>query len=238
MNARKRQIPKNRVGKMGRAVVVTVFCFLFVLPGACFSPQPLAKQANDLAALRQAGLMKDRSQVPALLAALKNPNDPFEHSATISALHALAQIGATEALPAINTLTSASHDASLVNFAAAAKARVLAESGAQAIKDPQARVRAKLAALYHQAGLTPDALNLAAKEYQARVSTPGEPVPLGVCVMREAADVLYQEGVASSGVEAAPPDYSLDPASALKVRLAGLSPQPSCTMIDDFTNRA
>jgi len=226
MDTNKRQMPKNQVGKIRGAVVVTALLwFLLALPGACFSPQPSAKQADDLAALHQAGLNKDRSQVPALLAALKNPDDPIKRSYAFVALHALAQMGATEALPAINALLATSHDTGLVNYAITAKARLLAESGAQAIKDPKVRAQVKLAMLYQQTGLTPNALNAAAKEYQVFVGTPGTPVPIGVCLMREAADVLYQEGVASSAVEAAPPDYSLDPASALKVRMAPLSPK-------------
>ena len=198
------------------------------------SIEPTDKQANELAGLRQAGLNKDRTQVPALLAALKNPPERFY---TFTALHTLAQVGATEALPAVNSLLATSHDIDLVNYAVVAKARLLAESSAQAVKDPKVRARAKLAALYQGTSLTPEALNGAAKVYQVYASTPGEPTPVGVYVMREAADILYQEGVASSAVETAPPDYSLDPASALKVRLAPFSHQERvATIIDELAS--
>lgn len=239
METNNRQAFRHLIGKMGAVSGATIlFCLLAVGPGICFSPQPSAKEANDMAALHRAGLTRDRSHLPALLAALKNPDDPIKRSYAFVALHALAQMGVTEALPAISTLLATSHNVSLVNFAIAAKARILAESGAQAVKDPQARARAKLAALYQQTKLTPDTLNQAAKEYQVYASTPGTPVPLGVCVMREAADVLYQEGVASSVVEAAPPDYSLDPASALKVQMAPLSPQARiATLVEQLAHR-
>jgi len=202
--------------------LAALFCLLAATSGMCMGPHPDKKQANELTIFRKAGLTKDRSLASALIIALKNPPERFY---TFVALHALAQMGATEALPAINALLATSHDTGLVNYAITAKARLLAESGAQAIKDPKVRAQVKLAMLYQQTGLTPNALNAAAKEYQVFVGTPGTPVPIGVCLMREAADVLYQEGVASSAVEAAPPDYSLDPASALKVRMAPLSPK-------------
>lgn len=214
----------------GISLTTALLWLLATTSGVCMSPQPTAKQANELAGFRQAGLTKDHSQVPALLAALKNPPERFY---TFNALHTLAQIGATEALPAVNSLLATSHDIDLVNYAVAAKARILAESGAQAVKDPKARARAKLAALYQGTSLTPEALNGAAKVYQVYASTPGEPTPIGVYVMREAADILYQEGVASSMVETTPPDYLLDPASALKVRLAPLSHQNRVTTIID-----
>ena len=63
-----------------------LFWCLLALPGVCFSPQPSAKQAGDLAALHQAGLDRNRSQLPALLTALKKPNDPFERLSTLAAL--------------------------------------------------------------------------------------------------------------------------------------------------------
>ena len=215
--------PTRKMSTMLAMAIVPML--LIVVPGICVSPQPSAKQASEMAAFHQAGLNKNRVQLPALLAALQKPQDPTERSSTFIVLHALAQMGATEALPAINALTSTSRDVSLVNFAAAAKARLLAESGAQAVKDPKARARAEIAALYRQTKLTPDALTQDARYYQAHTGDPGEPVPVGVCLMREAADVLYQAGVASSAVEATPPDYSLDPASALKVQMAPLSPK-------------
>ena len=207
---------------------------LIASPGACISPQPNDKQAKELDGFHKAGLKKDRTQLPALLAALKNPPERFYMFTT---LHTLAQLGATEALPAIDSLLATSHDISLVNFAAAAKARLLAESSTQAIKDPKARVQAKLAALYQQAKLTPAMLNLDASYYQAHIGNPGEPVPVGVCLMREAADVLYQEGMASSAVEAAPPDYTLDPASGLKMQMAPLSPKARiATLVEQLAN--
>ena len=238
MNTNKRRMPKSQIGKIRGAVVVTAFFWsLLALPGVCMTPQPSAKEADGMAALHQAGLNRDRAHLPALLAALQKPDDPIKRSYAFVALHALARMGATEALPAIDSLTSTSHDISLVNFAAAAKARLLAESGAQAVKDPQARARAKLATLYQQTKLTPDALTQDAKYYQAHIGNPGEPVPLGVCLMREAADVLYQEGVASSAVEAAPPDYSLDPASALKAQMAPLSPKGrTAALVEQLAN--
>ena len=211
--------------------LAVLFWLLGAGPGVCMSPQPSAKEADMMAALHQAGLNKDRAQLPALLAALQKPDDPIKRSYAFVALHGLAQMGATEALPAIGTLLTTSHDTSLVNFAAASKARILAENGAQAIKDPKVRAQAKLAALYQQTKLTPDALNLDARYYQAHIGNPGEPVPVGVCLMREAADVLYQEGVASASLEVAPPDYSLDPAAALKVQMAPLSPKARVSVL-------
>lgn len=130
--------------RMGRAIVATVLCALLIGgPGVCMSPQPTAKEGNELARFRQAGLTKDRSQIPALLATLRNPPERF---CAFTSLHTLAQLGATEALPAVNSLLATSRDIDLVNSATAAKARVLAESGAQTVKDPKAR--ANLATLY------------------------------------------------------------------------------------------
>ena len=109
------------------------------------------------------------------------PGRTCHRSYAFVALYALAQIGVTEALPAVDSLLATSPDIGSVNYAVAAKARLLAENDAQAIKDPKARAQAKIAALYQRAGLTPDAFNRAAKEYQLYASTPGRPMLAGAC---------------------------------------------------------
>ncbi len=122
--------------------------------------RPEAEDDIALAVLQRSGLSRDRSQVPNLIAALKAPNHP---AYPYVALHSLAQLGATEALPAFSDYVSDtgpySSDADLRNFAIVSKARLLAESSCVNITDGKEQAKTKVRRFYQELGITAADIN-------------------------------------------------------------------------------
>lgn len=153
----------------------------------------------------------------------------------MTALHAAAQLGATEALSAIDAILQ-KDDQTVSPYAKVAKARLLAEDSTKAIGNRAARAAVKIQRLYAELGLSPADLNAGLTAYQAplhpdasgrfSVSTRPRPVPVEVYAMREIADMVYQGAYADyaslPGVIGVnfPSDYP----SGLKLRLASLPP--------------
>jgi hypothetical protein len=112
---------------------------------------------NTLAAFGDAGRDGDFSQVPAILRALQDP----PHTAFVHAgLHALAQLGAGEALPLFER-SVAEDDPERSRFALAARARLLAEVQGQPLSPGPARAQAKVRRFFRELDTTRAALNAA-----------------------------------------------------------------------------
>lgn len=80
----------------------------------------------QLADMRSAAIRGDRTQIPAMIKAL-DPGMTQYHIRT--ALRALSELQATEALPAIDAVISRNKGTTLAGFARVVKARIMAESG-------------------------------------------------------------------------------------------------------------
>jgi len=201
---------------------------------------PEAEDAIALAALRRAGLSRDRSQVPSLIAALRAPNHP---TYPYVALHSLAQLGATEALPAFSDYVSDtgafSSDADLRNFALVSRARLLAESSCVNISDSKEQAKTKVRRFYQELGITAADIN---SRPLTQVSSPlaqgaqgggffASSVPpihtVTSQVLRELSDMVYQDQYQdfSTLPEVTQVDFSREPSCALKMRFAPLSHQ-------------
>lgn len=198
--------------------------------------------SNQIDDFQQAGFHRDRSLVPAMILALKNPP---HIGYTYSTIHALAQIGDTEALPVVESYaqderTDAEAGDDLRNFSKAARARLLAENEAQSITDSKAASTAKVRRFYQELGMTPADLNDALVAYypplvprapsQGRhsfVSLPSDSAPshpVGVYAVRELADMMYHGDYKDAGSlpEVSQVNFASDYPAALKMRLAAL----------------
>lgn len=195
--------------------------------------------------MRLAGLRGDRTQIPAMIVALKNPPHDAYYKVT---LHALAQLGATDALHTINALIDTSlveHDLDLNSFARAARARLVAENSAKDVKPKAAQAAAKVERFYVELGTTPADLNAsisvshyAVQHWDAADFAPS--LSWQVYAMRELADMVYQGPYAdyASLPGVARVKFSLDDMAALKVRVAALTPgQRITTLMEDLSHR-
>jgi len=221
------------------ALAISLILLAFILSGSeCvrgFTSALLPKDHDRAAQLRQAGIRGDVSQVPALIDALKENHPVFKKTA----LHALAQIGAADALPAIDAALQNTVDQDIINFARVEKARLIAENGASNIADTRGQAVARVNLFYQNLGLTSATLNAAVTAYQSKTGNEHISVPVEVYAMREFADIIYHGSYKDyvSMPEVATINFSLDPASALKMRLAPLSQKDRIAMlIHDLAN--
>lgn len=147
-------------------------------------------EMQKIAALRQAGIKADASQVPLLLEALKKPQPEYQYAA----IHALSQIGATESLPVFDSLlASRGTDADLRNFLQVARARLVAESSAKGIADANKRAQFKMQTLLAEANVSVAQLNDApARKEQLRTDNEAAK-PVTLYVLRELADMIYRK---------------------------------------------
>lgn len=198
-----------------------------------------------MAEMRLAGLRGDRSQIPAMIAALKDPPHDAYYKVT---LHALAQLGAADALPTVNTVISTSlaeHDLDLNSFARAARARLIAENSVRDMKPKAAQAAAKVERFYVELGMTPAYLNasISASHYAVEhwdAADFAPPLSWQVYAMRELADMAYVGPYAdyASLPGVALVKFSLDALAALKVRVAALTPgQRISTLMEDLSHR-
>lgn len=184
-------------------------------------------EERQINAMRPAGLHGDRSQIPVMIAVLEAPSHP--HPLVMkTALHALSRLGATEAVPAIDTLISNEGNSDVGNYARIAKARLLAESSTKGVTNSSTRAAAKMDRFYKETELTSAALNSAIERYHQHLHEKriGNADSLNeVYAMREIADMVY-EGVfkdyhALAGVSQI--NFQLDLPSSLKMWLAPLA---------------
>ena len=219
-----------------------------------------------LARMRQAGLHGDRSQIPYMVEAFQNPvsddNDVSYHI-RLSLLRPLAQLGATEALPALDdviqsdplrplpgqTYADSWENGQIIALSKAVKARILAQSSAQGAADDKARASAEVKCFFQELGQTPESLNAAVAAYQLKNQQHYEAagrnpdyrhdaVPVEVFAVRELADMAYRDryrGFASLP-DVARVDFRQDAGAALKARLAPLPrEQRVTTLVDEIS---
>lgn len=210
-------------------------------------PQPVLPQDQDEPArLHMSGLHGDRTQIPAMIAALQKPQPNWAYSCP--ALHALSRMGATEALPAITQLIQSKNYPIISREAEVAKARLLAEDSTKGLSGGS-QAKAKIEGFYSNLGLTSDDINTRVEVYQSDLSQQLKAnmydgtllKPLELFAMEEIADMVYHGSYSDyaslSGV--ARLNFESDDASALKIRLAPLTqPQRLTTLIDELANDA
>ncbi|MDQ2686277.1 MAG: hypothetical protein M3Y28_00245 [Armatimonadota bacterium] len=201
-------------------------------------PAPRGQDARNIAALHRAGLKGDRSQVPQLIAALK---DATHLDYRYAALHALAQMGARDALPQFEALRPKSimlqsADPDLSNYAEAARARLLAESSTQAISNPNQRAQSKLHKFLVESGLDIPGLNTALTAQERLRADREGTLPMRIYALRELADMIYQDRdqALAKEVQAQGIRFDQDAPSALKVDLASLPTQERVNRIVEY----
>lgn len=201
-------------------------------PQYAYSGHLQSKDANTIAAIRQAGIQGDQSKIPMIIEAVKKP---AHKTYVYTCLHSLAQLGAIEALSTIDSMVQTIQDQDIRNFAKVTRARVLAEDSAKFIVDNKAKASVKVKSIYKELAMTPATLNAALLAFHAPkvdeqgrtyISVGGKDIhPIELYVMRELADLIYGGGYKNFAdlPEVNQVDFQQDYASALKVRLAPLS---------------
>ena len=207
-----------------------------------FASSPTQDEMRLLPAIHAAGLTGDHSQVPVIVASLGTLSDPFYYA---EPLQALARLGATEALPAIDAVIQDNKNQDTTNYAVAARARLVAEAAVSGLPDGPVKAAVKIARFYQELGLTPAQLNQAEAQYQPqrthRLPSGGPvPAPVGVAAVRQIADMVYHgnygDYAALPGV--AQVDFTPDYGAALKMRLAPLTQQQRIsTMIQEMMGK-
>lgn len=183
---------------------------------------PDVNRLPTIQATRRAGLTGDRSKIPLMIETLRQQKIFQE---VFPALHSLAQLGATEGLPAMDALTRRDTiDFETHGFALVSRARLVAEAEARGIVDPVQQANVRVRTFYREIGLTPAQINSGTEAFN-RVPMSGAATPLEVFALRELADMLYMGPYAAyvsvPGIAAI--QFTLDYPATLKVKLAGLS---------------
>lgn len=228
-------------------VSLAVACLLLTPSGMC---GPIydglsVNETESLAKIRVAGLRQDRSQIPDIIATLNKPPHGVFMTA---AMQALARMGATEGLDAVEKRIPASltpkqlsmtdpRAIEVINYARVARARLLAESAAKPIVGKDAQAAAKIARFYAELKLTPADLNAAVPPLDQKPALGFINTPLEVYAMREIADMVYHGSYASFAAlpGVAQVHFSQYGPAALKMRLAALSQsQRMNTMIEEL----
>ena len=203
---------------------------------------PIAETSGQrearIAAMRTAGLKGDRSQIPSLLTVLKDKKDTVY---ILPALHVLAQLGAQEALPAIEEVISDPSNGERHRiYAQVVRARLLAERDVKSIDDPDQRARMKLRRFLDALTLDVEQLSQAqAKQKALRMRRRGFTI-IEIHSLRELADMIYKEkdtalrdAAYDLGI-----DFAQDAPAALKVRVAPLSQQTRVKeLIEELADR-
>ncbi len=167
-------------------------------------------------------------------------------------LHALAQLGAVEALPLVDRSVEERYEDES-NFAQAARARLIAEASGSEIPAAEGHAGVKVRAFFRELDRTHTTLNAdlyafrhpaaALNERGQRffISTTGPTTqPVAIYALRQLADMVYHGEFARYAVL---PDVVLthfreDYGSALKMRLAPLSrPERLQTLVEELAHR-
>lgn len=206
-------------------------------------PRPVDPQEEDKAeALHLAGLRNDRSQIPSLIFAIEKRTPDWS---TLPAIHALARMGATEALPDLEWWVQDDKHSIIQIEAKVAKARIVALNSASSVKGNSAQAATVISRFYSELGLTSADVNASVADYyssleqQLRTNTyKGSSSllkPLGLFAMEEIADMVYHGSYSAySSVPAVTQlNFQLDEASALKMRLA---PLPKADRLNTLCN--
>ena len=193
-------------------------------------PRLETPQETKLAeAFQKAGRTGDASQTQVMIQTLQQ--QPQEYAAT-SAMHSLALLGATEAIPVLdqyihgNLSTAYGYGAPYIAAEAkVAKAHLLAEDAGKNVTTPASQADVKTRKFFEVLGLSPAQLNTGVTEYfKHGPEEMNEPAPLELKALRELADIAYQGACknftslpTASGV-----NFASDALSNLKVQLAPL----------------
>ena len=194
--------------------------------------------SNQIENFRQAALHNDHRDLTPMIEVLKNPP---HIGYTYTTIHALAQLGAVEALPVITSYAQDNTNVDLRNFSKVAQARLVAESETQSISGG-GQCSAKVLRFYQKLGMTVSDLNTDMAEYKVALSpsqkslepggrftlvidAPPPPHPVGVYAVRELADIVYHGNYKDCAnlPEVSQVNFANDYPSALKMRLAPLS---------------
>lgn len=212
-----------------------------------YGGRPTFEDEERLAEMTQAGLRGDHSQVPAMIDVLKNP----PHIAfPYTVIHALAQLGATEALPVMElyvnqTMEQPPGDTNLSNHALVARARLLAENSARDLANGKAQAAVKVHRFFAELGISSAHINAGLAAEKAKrsgfvISSAPDPVSIERYALRALADMAYQgnnpdfAGLPEVSVLRFQEDYP----SVLKMRLAPLSrEQRIATLVDELSHR-
>lgn len=201
---------------------------------------PKSRDANQITASRDAGKRGDQQSVPELIAVLKQV--PQVHTdAVLTAVHSLAQLGAAEALPDIDTIAATEKDVSVLNYIKVAEARLFAERTLGSSPSDPAKTAMKLRVFCQNLNLSAARLNTVAASYKASQGPwQHPPVPVEVYALREVADILYDNHF--SDYKRLPIigalDFSADYPSALKINLINLSRTARIDwIINDLANK-
>jgi len=220
--------------------------------------------------MRQAGMRGDRSQIRRMVEIFQNPPGAefadIAYQTRLSLLRPLAQLGATEALPALEDVIQSDprkpfpgdssadiwENEQVIALSKVVRARILAQSGAQGLADGKARASAEVKCFFQALGQTPERLNAAVAAYEdqdrrhleaTRLASDGrhEPVPVELFAVRELADMAYRDRYRgfTSLPDVARVDFGQDDGAALKVRLAPLSrEQRIATLVGEMSQEA
>ena len=221
--------------------------------------QPSFEEAARLADMRAAAIRGDRTQIPAMIKAL---NSKLTRFYTMTALRALSELQATEALPDIDAVIVHYKGDPLAGFARVVKARIMAECAPtaqplvkQATRKGNAPVRVEGVAdtdALSEAGATLDRflslLNLDIPKIKAAVVRPADkiaptiapdPEGVAVCAQKEIADMaLHNSAIFLALPKVRELDYSPYPDVALKMKIAPMSQEERVKwLIDDLSRK-
>jgi hypothetical protein len=225
------------------STILSKFWAVFLLSASLFwlsAANPYAEpfallvptDAKRLVSVRESGRHRDTKAIPDLIAVLTE-QPPVNTDLALTAIHSLAQLGAEEALPDIDTFMANQKipgtsfpDVDTVNYIKAARARLVAEASVSDLKKEPQKTNAKVVRLCQELGLSVVGINKVAainKVQQTPWNHP--PIPVEVYAMREIADIVYHSPIADlKGIPIAGSlELKSDYPSQLKIQLVGLS---------------
>ena len=190
-------------------------------------------------ALHQAGLKHDRTQLPALLAAVSTPPDHFHF---FTAVHALVRIGDPQALPALDAaIQRLADDKEPCEYAEVARARLLADGEAQKHTGQRQQAQTRLSTFLATLQLDANTLNVTVtRDWEHWMSNGGEASTRAQYAMRELADMIYhtRDMAFAEAVKTAGVDFTTDAGAKYKVQLAPLTAQQRVDwIISEFSNK-
>ncbi len=194
--------------------VITLLLTLSVMPSTQARGIPIHLTIEEgiwLAKMREAGLHGDATAVPQMLDALRKRSHPLYHT---TLLHALARLGATQALSLIDDFAMKGDPEAMI-----ARARLIAEDTAHA------NPALKISRFCLELGWTSSQINEEAKRPYIRPEDSNVPKPpAGLLALREIADMVYHGDykVYAQLPEIKELDFKSDYPSALKMKLAPL----------------
>lgn len=209
---------------------------LSIMPRLCMAepPEPpRPEKANRLAELNLAGLHGDRARLPEMLQALSGDIYTTNAYDIQTALLAVARLGATEALPALDEfIRKPQEPGSWGENAKAARARLTVEATLGPISDTASAAERQGAALAKMRGVLAE-LKLDAAKIKAAIAAYQQDKqrlyfqqwPVEAYALRQLADIAYLNGYKpdKSAEDINALDFSPVPDAALKMRLAPLS---------------